>query len=207
MVTVSRPPFKEMMIGLVVAIASIIALLLWRRGATPERLAPPAASKSAPAEDNVAAPARPALDAGRARRYDPAKRQALLDQLAAVRARRELPGGTTSTTPAPGLPEPELDRAYVQARVRELIPLLVECYEEALARDPALAGTLTVEFTIGGEPVVGGLVEDSRVLEEASTLRDPQMSECVQETMYAAQFVAPASGGQIVVRYPFKFEP
>lgn len=192
------------MIGLVVAIASVVALLLWRRGAAPEKPAPPPASKPALVEEISSAPV--VGDAGPRRRYDPTKRQALLDQLAAVRARRETAGGTTTAT-TPALPETELDRAYVQARVRELIPLLVECYEEALAREPALAGTLTVEFTIGGEPVVGGLVEDSKVLEEASTLRDPQMSECVQETMYAAQFVAPASGGQIVVRYPFKFEP
>ena len=62
-----------------------------------------------------------------------------------------------------------------------------------------------VDFSIVGDPSVGGLVGDSHINGAQSDILDHEMSECVQETMYAAQFKAPANGGEVEVSYPFVF--
>jgi hypothetical protein len=90
--------------------------------------------------------------------------------------------------------------------VRELQPMLRDCYQLALHEDPTLEGKLVVEFVIGGEPGVGGIVEQSRILDE-STVRHPVLDECVGETLYMAEFEAPPAGGQVTVRYPFRLAP
>jgi hypothetical protein len=64
---------------------------------------------------------------------------------------------------------------------------------------------LVVSFTIVGEPDVGGLVVDSTVDATTSTITDQGMRECLQETMYGAQFPAPLNGGEVHVTYPFSF--
>ncbi len=83
--------------------------------------------------------------------------------------------------------------------------VLKECYQNARRERPDLGGKLVINFTIVGEPGIGGLVSESAVDAEKSTISDPGMRECVQETMYAAQFRAPAAGGEVEVTYPFVF--
>ena len=53
---------------------------------------------------------------------------------------------------------------------------------------------------------MGGIVEESRILDD-STLRHPVLDECVQETMYMAEFEDPPAGGRVTVRYPFLMSP
>jgi len=64
-----------------------------------------------------------------------------------------------------------------------------------------------VNFTIEGEPGVGGVVGDSEIDPDKSTLADPQMRECVQETMYGLEIDPPRDGGTVRVTYPFMFAP
>lgn len=94
---------------------------------------------------------------------------------------------------------------YVRAAVKDIVPLVAECYDRAIERDANIAGTIVVKFTIVGEPSVGGIIDNSAIDADATTIRDPQMQECVQETMHAIQIDPPAHGGQIAVTYPFAF--
>ncbi len=165
-----------------------------------------------------AAPPRGSSTTG-VRRIDKQARQHVLDQLADARAKRgesrpaPSPSATASSSsgtsggPKPALPDapPELTKDYIRARVKELVPLLAECYQRELDADPKLGGTLMVHFTLGGEPGVGGIVETSEIDAEHSTITNPAMIECVRETMYGLQFDPPAEGGQVVVHYPFAF--
>ena len=85
------------------------------------------------------------------------------------------------------------------------MPPIKECYETARSPHPTLAGKLVVDFTIIAEPDIGGLVSESAINGAHSTIADPALRECVQETMYAAQFPAPPDGGEVRVTYPFAF--
>ncbi|MEP6860722.1 MAG: sigma-70 family RNA polymerase sigma factor [Deltaproteobacteria bacterium] len=132
--------------------------------------------------------------------------------LAAIRdahtLRATTPSVPSSGTPAPALPEaPDMDREYIRGAVREIIPLLGACYEEGMQREPKLAGVVVVDFTIEGEGGVGGAVGSSTIDASASTIVDPTVRECIQETMYALQIDPPPNGGVVKVRYPFAFRP
>ena len=107
----------------------------------------------------------------------------------------------------PTLPGGDLDRDFIRAAVREIIPMLTECYENGLLRDLTLEGNVVVDFTIEGEPDVGGVVSESSIDADSSTLGDATVRECIEQTMYAIKIDPPADGGTVKVRYPFTFRP
>jgi TonB family protein len=74
------------------------------------------------------------------------------------------------------------------------------CYDQALARRPSLAGTLSVEFVIGPK----GDVTSATVTR--STLGDAAMEDCVVRKARGWRFPAPRGGGTVKVSYPFRFE-
>lgn len=99
------------------------------------------------------------------------------------------------------------DEDYIQGAMTGLLPLIVDCYKQARTTHPDLAGTLVVNFTIEGEPGIGGLVTESTVDSNHSEIKDPALSECVQETMFALEIDPPSNGGTVHVTYPFTFRP
>lgn len=91
--------------------------------------------------------------------------------------------------------------------MQEIKDLVRGCYEDALRAEPDLEGRLVVEFVIGAEPDVGGIVEESHIDETSPLARSRALSECVSESMYALELRAPDGGGRVTVRYPFEFRP
>ena len=109
--------------------------------------------------------------------------------------------GDAATGIAPN--QPKLGKKYVQNRIRDdFVPLAKECYEAALERSPELSGTMVLELTIVGDQSVGGVVDSVRLAEE-SNLADPELSECMRQSMMSMSFVPPETGGVTTVRYPF----
>jgi hypothetical protein len=158
------------------------------------RTAPGSATAS---ESATGSGSRPVPAPARIRQIDGKTRQQLAAQIASARAKR----GERASEAAPE----DLPKDYIRDQVRALIPLLSECYTHALETDPKIAGKLVVDFAIGGEPAIGGIVEESDVDPAQSTITDAGMIECVRETMYGAEFIAPSEGGRVVVHYPFEF--
>jgi RNA polymerase sigma factor (sigma-70 family) len=202
------------------ALAVAIGATWWAIRARDRRPDAPAAVPAAiasPASPNAAPADPPDPTSPHVRRLrDAAERTALVEQIRAARARRAEagprpavtpPSAASSSSPAPALPEPVADRAYIRRAVHELLPLLTDCYQQGLARDPALAGTVVVDFTIEGEPGVGGVIGHSAIDPAETSLADDAARECIQETMYALQIDPPADGGVVTVRYPFEFHP
>jgi TonB family protein len=74
------------------------------------------------------------------------------------------------------------------------------CYEKALVKNPKLAGTLKIKFTIGPK----GAVTQASV--EADSVGSEALAGCVQKTVQRMKFPAPKGGGIVVVRYPFVFK-
>lgn len=201
--------------GLAVAVAVIVS---YPRGE--ERPSAPAASKSA-ATAAKAAPA-PAPSAGtpeavdtparrsRVRRLaDPRQRERILEAIRQARRHRsEVAAGRRAPDrrdeAAEDSEEPSPDPEYIRESVRDILPLLVECYENALERSPELAGKVVVDFTIEGEPDVGGVIGASEIA-EGTTIEDDELRECISETMYAIEIDPPTGGGSIRVTYPFEF--
>lgn len=154
-----------------------------------------------------------------ATRIDRAERRRLLEQLKARQTERddqraEVSGaqsrsataGASGDPPPRALPAPAAwTREYIQAKVRELVPLVQECYESVLHDQPTLHGRLTVRFVIEGEPGVGSIVSESEVLDDGLG-ENAEIETCVRETMYTLKFDPPQAGGKVTVEYPFVFE-
>jgi RNA polymerase sigma factor (sigma-70 family) len=99
-----------------------------------------------------------------------------------------------------------LDKDYLRERIKEIVPLVRECYELALAQDPSVSGKLSVHFSIIGDPELGGLVESSEIVDDDEPApKNEGLVECVRETMYALEVEAPKGGGRVTVTYPFRF--
>jgi len=135
------------------------------------------------------------------KRVGPELRRKLLAAIAAQRERRLAAQGTAAANPDR---TGTLDKDYIRERMQDLMPLVKECYDNALRDHPDLRGRLVVEFTLSGEPGAGAIIEDSKILD--GSIENAPLRECVQETMYALELKAPDEGGRIVVRYPFELE-
>ncbi|MCH9682791.1 MAG: AgmX/PglI C-terminal domain-containing protein [Deltaproteobacteria bacterium] len=166
----------------------------------PSPVPPSDASATPPTPPEAAAPAEPTTPDPRAR----AKRDALRKRIQqAQRSRLDRP----QTDPPP---EPQalgqLQAEYIQSRIREdLVPLAVECYQLALDDDDSIEGRLLMNFSIVGEPDVGGIVETTDI-DPHSEIVHPELVECMQESMMSVTFDPPTDGGALSVTYPFVFE-
>jgi hypothetical protein len=203
------------------------AYWVWRSGGPPAAAtavdgsakAPPAAKAprtSDPGADGKSASVKPGDtgDAGRGgepptteakpertTRRDRKTTDAIREQLRAAARSRRSAGNGGEAAPAAST----LDAAYIQARVREdLLPIAQECYETALETQPKLAGKLVMRFSIVGDPEVGGVVDEAAE-DPSSEIKDPDLLECMRESMLSLSFVPPEDGGTVEVTYPFVF--
>ena len=98
-----------------------------------------------------------------------------------------------------------LPKEYIRATVQEqVVPLVRECYENLLEREPELSGRMVLQFTIMGDESVGGIVDEMDFGVD-SEISDLDFRECVSETMMSTVFDPPEGGGKVVVTYPFIF--
>ncbi|HEY5944934.1 MAG TPA: sigma-70 family RNA polymerase sigma factor [Kofleriaceae bacterium] len=196
-----------------VAVAAVAGSALWlgtRTSAKPSAVkstgvAALPANPSQTASPQVGNRARPHVE----KLADKTARASLLAAIREAHTRRAATGARTPSTPStgtqPSLPGGDLDKEYIRGAVQEIVPMLTECYTEALERNPKLAGKVVIQFTIEGEPGVGGVVGESAVDTKESDLGDVTAQQCMEQTMYALKIDPPADGGVVTVRYPFAF--
>jgi MYXO-CTERM domain-containing protein len=94
-----------------------------------------------------------------------------------------------------------LQRDIVRRIVRAHINELRHCYNLGLAKNPTLAGTLDLDFTID----TAGKVSVVSVDAEATTLGDPAVGACAAKAVRRWSF--PKSSAPVVVSYPFALSP
>ena len=183
----------------------LIAAVVLVAGAVSGVVAPPpkTPAPSSPAAVVAPRPARPSAPGKAPARLDKQQRTLLLEHIQQAQRKGVTPRPRLLPRSGASL-EGDLDKDYVRAQIQLLIPLVKECYENALLRSH-FDGKLVVNFTIVAAKDIGGLVTDSSIDTAQSTITDVAMRECVQETMYAAQFNAPSDGGEVHVTYPFEF--
>jgi hypothetical protein len=201
------------------AAGSLTALAMWGVARLSPQPQPPAPASGHPAAKPtvLAAPSQaPASAADRDTRH---ARSTVVDRKLrdTVRARlvvaleangveRDPHTGLTIPVGTPG-PKHNLSREYLQARIREdFYPMAKVCYEEALAKQPNLAGRVVVDFMIVGDTKVGGIVDQAKI-NERTTIADPKMTDCLRESMLSMVFAPPEDDGWMTVTYPFVFLP
>lgn len=98
---------------------------------------------------------------------------------------------------------------YVKQRIdTDLMPLAKDCYTTARVDNPSLAGKVVLYFRIVPNGSRGSRVEGARVVEDASTINDPEFSRCLAESMASVRFGPPPAGhGESSIQYPLTFAP
>jgi RNA polymerase sigma factor (sigma-70 family) len=196
---------------LVAVVLVIAAALVWHSRPAPK--ATPAATPAAiPAATPAAEPAFASTPSSHQQPADartpavhrfatPQMREQLVRAIRAAHHQRTAAAGSDDT----GNDDPDND--YVRDAMTDLLPAVLDCYHQARAKHPALAGTLVVDFTIEGEPGVGGVVTASAIDRDQSEIQDPDLGQCVAEAMFALEIDPPLDGVSAKVSFPFTFRP
>jgi len=95
-----------------------------------------------------------------------------------------------------------LDKAGIQGAVQEAAPAMSACYEEALTRDPELAGSMSLGFTVTDQDGIGAV---TMVELDEGGVTDDGMIDCVLDAFEGLQFDPPMGGGELSVTYPVIF--
>jgi outer membrane biosynthesis protein TonB len=110
---------------------------------------------------------------------------------------RSLTGESTAQiSGSPGLTRPQID-SVVRSRGRGV----KRCYEQGLAANPGLAGTILVRFVVGAS----GSVISARPA--SSTLADAAVTQCIMSEVKSWKFPKPTGGASVTVEYPFDLTP
>jgi beta-lactamase regulating signal transducer with metallopeptidase domain len=92
-----------------------------------------------------------------------------------------------------------LERAQIDDTIRTSLHPIRACYQTALQGSPTLQGEIQVDFLVGSS----GSIIDLTIAQGLGHGVDA----CVAEQLRGLTFPQPAGGGQVRVRYPFRFSP
>jgi hypothetical protein len=110
--------------------------------------------------------------------------------------------GSNAMVPTVAVGQPaaqgSLDKEIIRRHVKRNLGRIRYCYEKQLLAEPALQGTVTVQFVIG---------VDGDVTSSSGSGMHPEVASCVATAIKAIRFPKPAGGGHVDVRYPFVFQP
>lgn len=118
-------------------------------------------------------------------------------------------GGAGDPTPAvvdatPG----ELTKDEIRAGVKDVIPLLTECFDAELDRDPALGRiNATAHLTIDSAADIGTVVAMGDLEVDGALGTSQDFHDCLTATLEAMVLPPMGDGGHIDVTYPFVFAP
>ena len=94
-----------------------------------------------------------------------------------------------------------LDKYVLAATIQKYLNQVRACYENELQKNSGLAGTIHIDFEVGGK----GMLNYSRV--KKSTLGNKKAERCITEKMMTWQFPRPKGGVNVPANYPFVLRP
>ena len=105
------------------------------------------------------------------------------------------PGGSETLPPVPVGEEKQAIAEYIRDQQGDIH----RCYQKRLDDRPTLQGKLYVLLYIGPDGRVIGTTTQG--------LQDSEMVRCILPLVRKWEFARPASGGKLMVKYPFVFKP
>jgi TonB family protein len=121
------------------------------------------------------------------------------------------PCAISASPQTPAVLVPATGDATGETRTREVIASVVArnrhlvraCYDAGRAKDPRLAGTLTIHFTIDPQ----GKVTEASVVDARTTLKAGEVHRCALDALRTISFPPSSRGFESQVNYPFDFKP
>lgn len=96
--------------------------------------------------------------------------------------------------------------SMVEVMTDDLLPLADECIGMARETDPQLLGMLVLNFEIIAEEEIGGVIE-SVSPGEGNEVSNPELLECLRESILATTLPAPEHGGRDAVSISLRLAP
>jgi Ca-activated chloride channel homolog len=94
-----------------------------------------------------------------------------------------------------------LDKDVIARVIRKNLARVRYCYEKNLAKNPNLAGRISIRFVIGDD----GAVTKAEV--SSTSMNDKEVETCLESILKSLKFPKPSGGGTVIVTYPFNFSP
>jgi hypothetical protein len=206
------------MATLSVAIAGLAVLggLVWLRPSADSRADRPSDERSggmAAGEAEPEAPSNPAGGEASGGVAEPKARKPMTPfgvgaepAVASPRNEREVDRPPEGSAAAGGSASPNkavANRDDIRESIRELLPQIKDCFEQALKLNPDLEGTAKVEFVLSKAPDGGAYAREGEV--NNSTVNAPLLEACLLDRVQHAHFKELKGEGEVRVSYPFKF--
>jgi hypothetical protein len=99
-----------------------------------------------------------------------------------------------------------LDPRGIKSALREVLPDIQRCHEQARLADPALPGRITVGFTIGAADTAAETGHMVRAEVRGSSLAQKALDDCLLKATGSLLFERPAGGSKDLL-LPFDFTP
>jgi len=112
----------------------------------------------------------------------------------------------------PGKTSPKGNKEAIRAVIRQLSPMVRDCYDQGLKANPTMEGTVQVKMLLQNAPDGGAFAKEGEI-GDGTTLGAPLVEACILSKMQTAHFseltdVGGAKGeGGLRVTYPFKLQP
>lgn len=197
---------------MVIAVAIAIAAALWLGGGAPRsapessRMEPPSVARER-ASGHASRDDEPRARATSHKR-EPGARETLRRDIVRALERRGIDADAPSTA-APRSATPDDDEgapsgalkdriggrdALLQRLNADFMPLADECMQQARERAPDLRGLVAIDVKLLAERDVGAIVEDAAPAAE-NEIEDPELIECLQQTLYSTTLPGEAVDG------------
>jgi len=195
-----------------VAVAVIAVWLLLNRGDDPKAIAADPGSGSATTTTGAATTGTPSTKTkpvDKVGRVSSEQRRRLAEQIARARANRVAPssGGTSPTTPRPELADngdAKLVRTTMKEAMREIIPILADCYDKAGDKVPAEI-KVVADMTLTGDPDIGTIIDTNGIADGDGKPLEPAFDLCLKDALVSIEMPPLSEGGEVKVTYPFLF--
>ncbi len=197
-------------LGLVVALALLVASIWFlqrpRDRAVADDDPPPPRLPRTSAADHATTPPSPSRIDKVTKLRDADARKQLADRIASAQTAR----GATRAAPMPRLADDAgtatpLTPTEIKTAMRELVPHLAKCYEDALPTLPSPDFKMTAELTLSGDPDIGTLVDAKALTDDKGTPLPAALDDCFRSTLQLMALPPIAEGDKVEVRYPFEF--
>lgn len=203
--------------GGAVAVAAVVVAVYQGRVLAEEPGREPVAIEAGGQHTLGAPPPRPIAVA--AATLDRTRRIALARAIAEARQAPRPGGGAAPAAPADptgygviGAAPPadttpgELTRDEIRTGVKEIVPLLTECFELQLEANPQLGrSTVHTKLVIDSEATLGTVVSVNGLDVEGSLAGNADFGDCLTATFEAMVLPPIADGGHLEIDYPFQF--
>ncbi|MBK7076881.1 MAG: hypothetical protein IPH44_31780 [Myxococcales bacterium] len=196
------------------AIAAVVVIAVYEGRVSAQQPDRPAQPIAAGAEVTLGAPppvAPPPVVAVAKAAVDGARRQQVAAAIARARATPRVGGAPVApiAPAAPAVADPSpgvLDKDEIRAGVKDVVPMLSECFEAELERDPSIGRVdATAHLTIDSAADIGTVVAMRDLDVDGPLGQSQDFHDCMTATLEAMVLPPMGDGGHVEVTYPFVF--